>query len=62
MLYDAVTMRLTRLANLERAQVLIESPSRPALQGFLTPWVSQLYGLRLPHRLRWHVEVDPLEC
>ena len=62
MLYDAVPMRLSRLANLERAQLLIESPSRPHLQRFLTAWRPALDSIKAPSRLRWHLEVDPLEC
>ncbi|HEY5763109.1 MAG TPA: primosomal protein N', partial [Rhodocyclaceae bacterium] len=34
-IYDPVPMKLARLANRERAQLLVESPSRPALQAFL---------------------------
>ena len=37
-LYDPVPMRMAKLANLERAQLLVESASRPALQAFLSPW------------------------
>ena len=37
-IYDPVPMRMARLANLERAQLLVESPSRPALQQFLPRW------------------------
>jgi primosomal protein N' (replication factor Y) len=62
MLYDAVPMRMARLANLERAQLLIESPSRPHLQRFLTAWRPGLEAIKAPSRLRWHLEVDPLEC
>ena len=61
MLYDAVPMRLARRANLERAQLLIESPSRRALQQFLGAWRETLSGIKTPSRLRWHLEVDPLE-
>ena len=60
-LYDPVPMRMAKLANLERAQLLVESVSRPALQAFLTPWREAIEGLRAPSRLRWHLEVDPLE-
>jgi primosomal protein N' (replication factor Y) len=60
-LYDAVPMRLQRLMNLERAQLLVESPSRPALQAFLGRWMEQLYALKAPRELRWHLDVDPLE-
>ena len=61
MLYDPVPMRLARRASLERAQLLIESPSRRALQIFLAQWREQLDVIKTPSRLRWHLEVDPLE-
>lgn len=61
LLYDPVPMRLARLKNRERAQLLVESRSRPALQGFLTQWMAALYGLKTPRELRWHLDVDPLE-
>ena len=61
MLYDPVPMRMARLANLERAQLLIESPSRRALQFFLSEWRLVLASIKSPSRLRWHLEVDPLE-
>jgi primosomal protein N' (replication factor Y) len=60
-LYDAVPMRLHRLAHLERAQLLIESRSRPALQAFLTHWLEAIREQRAPKVLRWHIDVDPLE-
>jgi primosomal protein N' (replication factor Y) len=60
-LYDAVPMRLHRLMNLERAQLLVESPHRPALQAFLANWMDKLYQLKTPRDLRWHLDVDPLE-
>ena len=60
-LYDPVPMRMYRVMALERAQLLAESASRPALQGFLTAWVEQLYKLKAPRDLRWHLDVDPLE-
>ncbi len=61
MLYDPVPMRLARRANLERAQLLVESPSRRALQAFLKAWLEMLDAIKAPSRLRWHLEVDPLE-
>ncbi len=59
--YDAVPMRMARLASLERAQILVESVSRRALQAFLPVWREAIAALRMPSRLRWHLEVDPLE-
>ncbi len=61
MLYDPVPMRLARRANMERAQLLIESPSRQALQRFLRAWQAPLSAIKSPSRLHWHLEVDPLE-
>jgi primosomal protein N' (replication factor Y) len=61
MLYDPVPMRLARLKNLERAQLLVESKSRPALQAFLAEWMDKLHALKAPRSLRWHLDVDPLE-
>ncbi|MDR2186992.1 MAG: primosomal protein N' [Azonexus sp.] len=60
-LYDPVPMRLARLANLERGQLLAESASRPALQTFLPAWRAAIESIKTPAKLRWHLEVDPLE-
>ncbi|MDA8259078.1 MAG: primosomal protein N' [Betaproteobacteria bacterium] len=60
-LYDPVPMRLQRLMTLERGQLLTESPSRAALQTFLTAWMEKLHALKTPAGLRWHLDVDPLE-
>jgi primosomal protein N' (replication factor Y) (superfamily II helicase) len=54
-------MRMARLKNLERAQLLVESSSRPALQSFLAAWAEPLRALKMPRDLRWHLDVDPLE-
>ena len=60
-LYDPVPMRLFRLKNRERAQLLVESTSRPALQALLAAWSERLRALKAPRELRWHLDVDPLE-
>ena len=59
--YDPVPMRLSRRANLERAQLLVESSSRRALQSFLAAWRPSLEAIKSSSRLHWHLEVDPLE-
>jgi primosomal protein N' (replication factor Y) len=59
--YDPVPMRMFRLMNLERGQLLVESPSRPVLQHFLTQWMETLYAQKVSRELRWHLDVDPLE-
>jgi len=58
--YDPVPMILARLAGRERAQVLVQSRSRRALQSFLAAWSQALYGMRAGE-VRWHLDVDPIE-
>jgi primosomal protein N' (replication factor Y) len=60
--YPAVPMGLQRVANVERAQMLIESTSRRALQSFLNHWQEDLHALRDRHKSvnRWAIDVDPL--
>ena len=63
-LYPAVPMTIQRIANVERAQLLVESPSRAALQKFLSAWQGLLQDLRArpEHKglIRWAIDVDPL--
>ncbi len=63
-LYPCVPMSIQRVANIERAQMLIESPSRAHLQRFLTAWHAVLHATRLQPEgkglIRWAVDVDPL--
>ncbi len=58
--FDPVPMSLARLAGRERAQVLVQSHSRRALQGFLAAWSQALYAMRTGE-VRWHLDVDPIE-
>ena len=57
--YDAVPMTIVKVANVHRAQLLLESASRQALQATLRAWQPALRGLK--GVLRWSVEVDPLD-
>jgi len=59
-LYDPVPHVVTRRAGLERARLLAQSPSRAALQGFLTAWNTAISAVA-PRNVRWHLEVDPIE-
>lgn len=53
---------VSKVADVERVQMLLESPSRRALQALLAGWLPALHGLRAKHKglLRWAVDVDPL--
>ncbi len=63
-LYPAVPMTLQRVANIERAQMLVESSSRAALQRFLLAWQPALFDTRkqgeFKSLIRWAIDVDPL--
>ena len=59
-LYDPVPMSVTRLAGRERAQLLLQSVSRKALQSYLGAWGAKLHAM--PARgVRWHLDIDPIE-
>ena len=51
---------ITRRADLERAQLLVQSASRPALQDYLRAWSERLFA-SAPRAVRWHLDVDPIE-
>jgi primosomal protein N' (replication factor Y) len=63
-LYPPVPMAVQRVAHVERAQMLLESGSRPALQHVLAHWHTALAGCRQHPQarglLRWAIDVDPL--
>ena len=58
--FDAVPAPLERRAGFERAQLLVRSKSRGALQPFLREWRHELAG-REARRVRWALDVDPQE-
>ena len=62
LIYPPVPMSVARVANVERMQMLVESPTRGALQRLLWHWLPELGLLKREHKgvLRWAVDVDPL--
>jgi primosomal protein N' (replication factor Y) len=62
--YAPVPLTIQRVANVERAQLLLESHSRPALQAILAVCGEQMRRLHTTpaHRaiVRWAIDVDPL--
>ena len=63
-LFPPVPLTIQRVANVERAQMLMESSSRAMLQRFLAAWQTVLQATRSQpeHKglVRWLVDVDPL--
>ena len=58
--YDAVPASLVRLSGLERAQLTVQAKSRTALQNFLRVWRTRIDAAG-EHKVRWAIDVDPLE-
>ena len=61
MVYDPVRPQMERLKGMERGHVLMQSSQRPALQHLLKNMVYQLRGQSVANKVRWAVDVDPLE-
>ncbi|MFP5408520.1 MAG: primosomal protein N' [Gammaproteobacteria bacterium] len=57
--FGATPAPMARVANLERAQLLVQSAQRQALQAFVRDWRPQLDTIR-PRIARWSLDVDPL--
>ena len=58
--FDPVPATMTRRAGLERAQLVMQSGSRPALQDYLARLSGELFQVA-PRNVRWHLDVDPIE-
>lgn len=60
-IYDPIPLKIVRVANIERAQLLIEADSRPVLHRFMSVWLQRVYHHFRRHNVKYFVEVDPLE-
>ena len=61
LVYDPVRPQMERLKGMERGHILMQSNQRPALQQLLKNLVFQLRGQSIAAKVRWAVDVDPLE-
>ncbi len=61
MIYPPVPPSMSRVANVERMQMLVESASRARLQRFLAAWLPRLHEHRAAYKglARWAVDIDP---
>lgn len=59
--YDPVRPQMERLKSMERGQLLMHAGERLQLQKLLHPLVAELRAHPLNSRVRWAVDVDPLE-
>ncbi|NEN76040.1 primosomal protein N' [Pelistega sp. NLN82] len=60
-LYDPIPLKIIRVANIERAQLLIESESRTRLHHFMQIWLQRVYQFFRTPKVKYFVEVDPLD-
>ncbi len=61
LVYDPVRPQMERLKGMERGHVLMQATSRPVLQHLLKNLVGQLRGKTIAAKVRWAVDVNPLD-
>lgn len=61
LVYDPVRPQMERLKGMERGHVLMQATQRLALQKLLRNLVAQLRGTSIAAKVRWSVDVNPLE-
>ena len=61
MIYDPIRPQMERLKSMERAQVLLQANTRAALQRLLKVWMPQIRALPIATKVRWSLDIDPLE-
>ncbi|MGH8328685.1 MAG: primosomal protein N', partial [Steroidobacteraceae bacterium] len=60
-LLGPVPAAMAKRAGRYHAQLLVECPDRGALHPFLDAWLPQLEQLPSARRVRWALDVDPIE-
>ncbi|MFW5432404.1 MAG: primosomal protein N' [Methylophilaceae bacterium] len=60
-IYDPLRPQMERLKSMERGQLLLQASSRKSLQQLLRVWMPQLREQKLASKLRWVLDIDPLE-
>jgi primosomal protein N' (replication factor Y) len=60
-LLGPVAAPMERRAGRYRAQLLIQAAQRSELQQFLSVWIPQLESLKMGRKVRWSIDVDPME-
>ncbi len=61
MVYDVVRPQMERLKGMERGQVLLQANQRVHLQQLLRVWVDWIRQQPMATKVRWSLDVDPLE-
>jgi len=61
MIYDPVRPQMERLKGMERGHLLVQGKTRADMQNLLRAWIPQLRAQKLSNKLRWSLDIDPLE-
>ena len=61
LVYDPVRPQMERLKGMERGHLLMQATSRPVLQHLLKDLLAQLRGKAIAAKVRWAVDVNPLD-
>ena len=56
-----MTAPMPRRAGAHRAQILVEAADRSKLHAFLPPWLNAVRTLPQARKLRWSIDVDPID-
>ncbi|HSR02752.1 MAG TPA: primosomal protein N' [Methylophilaceae bacterium] len=60
-LYDPLRPQMERLKNMERGQLLLQASNRQILHQLLRKWMPKLRADKSGARIRWSLDIDPLE-
>jgi primosomal protein N' (replication factor Y) len=61
MIYDVIRPQMERLKSMERGQLLLQANTRMALQRLLKMWMPEIRALPMANKVRWSLDIDPLE-
>ena len=61
MVYDIIRPQMERLKGMERGQLLLQANSRGSLQRLLKSWMPEIKNFLLANKVRWSLDIDPLE-
>ena len=61
MVMGPVTAPMVRKAGRYRYQLLLQSPSRPALHGLLNELMPKIEKIKQANKVRWSLDVDPID-
>jgi len=61
LVYDPVRPQMERLKGMERGHVLMQATQRLPLQQLLRQLVAELRGKPISAKVRWAIDMNPLE-